>query len=148
VQPTRYAIRQVLDQELRKEKILQASQLRQARGGGALIGSFVPISDVSENKENTHPTSKAQSQDIKPAKIKRDFFGRPLTNNSLLTPPPEIGAKVDATSIAKSTATKGRARNAAEAGEGEGGRIWMSFHEGFSNAVRKPMTLADLMEGF
>jgi chromosome transmission fidelity protein 18 len=27
------------------------------------------------------------------------------------------------------------------------GRIWVSFHEGFSNAVRKPVTLDDIMRG-
>ena len=31
--------------------------------------------------------------------------------------------------------------------EDESGRVWVSFHEGFSNAVRKPITLAELMKG-
>ena len=26
--------------------------------------------------------------------------------------------------------------------------VWVSFHEGFSNAVRKPITLEELMRGF
>lgn len=32
--------------------------------------------------------------------------------------------------------------------EGEDERVWVSFNEGFSNAVRKPITMNDLMEGF
>lgn len=64
--------------------------------------------------------------------------------------PPAIGAGVDAAVIAKSTAARGRVRGAddATAAGDEGGRIWMSFNEGFSNAVRKPITLRDLMDGF
>ena len=27
-------------------------------------------------------------------------------------------------------------------------KVWVSFHEGFSNAVRKPITLEELMRGF
>jgi hypothetical protein len=27
-------------------------------------------------------------------------------------------------------------------------KVWCSFHEGFSNAVRKPLTLAELMASF
>ena len=26
-------------------------------------------------------------------------------------------------------------------------RVWVSFHEGFSNAVRKPISLEELMRG-
>ncbi|KAK5954602.1 Chromosome transmission fidelity protein 18 [Knufia fluminis] len=141
-QPTRYAIRQVLDQELRKEKLLQASQIRLARGGGALTGSLLPVAET-DDKENLSPST----TDQKPTKMKRDFFGRPVVNHSLPTPPPETGAKIDASTIAKSTAVKGKARTETNV-EGEEGRIWMSFHEGFSNAVRKPITLSDLMEGF
>jgi len=156
-QPTRYAIRQVLDQELRKTKALQASQIRQARGSGALTGSILPVpvhdqtAAAEKEKHNYNPTfdPKAQQQQ-KPVKVKRDFFGRPIIGASLPTPPPELGANIDASMIAKSTAAKGKARGAdvdAAAGD-EGGRIWMSFNEGFSNAVRKPITLRDLMEGF
>jgi len=151
-QPTRYAIRQVLDQELRKTKALQASQIRIARGSGALTGS---INDQAEDKENRNPGPESQAldqqQQQKPAKVKRDFFGRPIAGASLPTPPPELGGNIDASMIAKSTAAKGKARGAdagGSVGGDEGGRIWMSFNEGFSNAVRKPITLGDLMDGF
>ena len=36
-------------------------------------------------------------------------------------------------------------RRRKEAGEVEG-RVWITYHEGFSNAVRKPLTLAELMK--
>lgn len=113
-----------------------------ARGGGALTGSLLPVAET-DDKENLSPST----TDQKPTKMKRDFFGRPVVNHSLPTPPPETGAKIDASTIAKSTAVKGKARTETNV-EGEEGRIWMSFHEGFSNAVRKPITLSDLMEGF
>lgn len=126
--------------------MLQASQIRQARGSGALTGLVFPTNEESEGKENLRPGIKADGQDQKPVKVKRDFFGRPIVATSLPTPPPEIGEKVDASTIAKSTATKGKAQTTTEGGES--GRIWMSFHEGFSNAVRKPITLRDLLDGF
>ena len=38
--------------------------------------------------------------------------------------------------------------NAKEKGEDDmEGRVWVSFHEGFSNAVRKPITMEELMRG-
>jgi chromosome transmission fidelity protein 18 len=35
-------------------------------------------------------------------------------------------------------------RKRKENGEVEG-RVWITYHEGFSNAVRKPLTLAEIM---
>lgn len=156
-QPTRYAIRQVLDQELRKEKILQASLSRQARGGGGgqnhggITSSKTDFGTSSNDKENIQPGTIP-----KPLKIKRDFFGRVIhTSRPSLDGSealPEAG-KIDAATIAQSAALKGRAKisrktTQADGESGQGGRIWISFNEGFSNAVRKPITLADLMEGF
>lgn len=146
-QPTRYAIRQVLDQELHKEKILQASLSRQARGNGSLISSDTnaPITTLSDDKENLQPGT-----DPKVVKVKRDFFGRPI--GTTITIPSTLlpeGGRIDASTIAQSTALKGKAKtshNGDNQGDGKG-RIWVSFHEGFSNAVRKPITLRDLMDG-
>ncbi len=33
-------------------------------------------------------------------------------------------------------------------GNNDENKVWVSFHEGFSNAVRKPITLEELMRGF
>lgn len=157
-QPTRYAIRQVLDQELRKEKILQASLSRQARGNGVMNPSHPDIDKIhsSVDKENIQPTAN-MNVPLKAVKVKRDFFGRPI-HSSVFTPPsPETvpdGTKIDASTIAKATAFKGKAKTKAkgttrdEEDGDEHGRIWVSFHEGFSNAVRKPISLGDLLEGF
>ena len=59
--------------------------------------------------------------------VKRDFFGRV---------------------VQETTASKKETKHH-ELGEmrGDAGRIWVSFHEGFSNAVRKPVTIDDIMRG-
>lgn len=133
-QPTRYAVRQVLDQELRKEKMLQASAARQARGSGAPL-ELLPLVEADSGLPEP-----------KVAKIKRDFFGRPVAIETLVTADAIASTKIDASTIAKSTATKGKAKD--DGADGGSGRIWVSFHEGFSNAVRKPITLTDLMDSF
>lgn len=139
-QPTRYAVRQVLDQELRKEKMLQASVTRQARGSGALLDSHLLtlVDDKSTNEGGSEQ---------KTVKVKRDFFGRPIAVDIIPTLDDVASTKIDASSIAKSTATKGKAKDSG-VDESGAGRIWVSFHEGFSNAVRKPITLNDLMDSF
>lgn len=62
--------------------------------------------------------------------VKRDFFGRPIAV-------PVVGS-VD------ESAQKSREGGRAEQG---GGKVWVMYHEGFSNAVRKPITLAELVRG-
>ena len=125
VGPIRYAVRQVLDQELTKEKLLQNSVVRQSRAGPARLGH-----DLDENKENESPADKAKQTAAKDAGVKRDFFGRIITEDR-----PKSAGK----------AAKGHVAQAQAKGKG---RVWVSFHEGFSNAVRKPITLKELMDGF
>lgn len=156
-QPTRYAIRQVLDQELRKDKILQASLSRQARGNGVMNSSHAEFDTPSLiDKENVQPIANTNVP-LRAVKVKRDFFGRPVHNASFMSLPtdgPLDGTKIDASSIAKSTAFKGKVKVKAKGTNGDDdeadghGRIWVSFHEGFSNAVRKPISLGDLLDGF
>ena len=110
---------------------------RQARGSGAIYDSYIPIK----------PDQKLGAPGIsgqKSVKVKRDFFGRAIAVEEVEEIDVAGNTKIDASSIAKSTAVKGKA---GVDGNG-GGRIWVSFHEGFSNAVRKPITLRDLMESF
>ena len=121
--PVRYAVRQVLDQELRKEKLLQSSFARQARSS-ALMGTQ---DDEDEDKENLNPSEKI-AEAAKMPTVKRDFFGR-VVNEAR---PPSAG--------------KG-ARQTKEVDRKEA-RVWVSFHEGFSNAVRKPITLKELLDSF
>jgi chromosome transmission fidelity protein 18 len=115
----------VLDQEYRKEKILQESRARQARTSATAASQY----DADENKENDSPQAKPQSRpDTKMAPVKRDFFGRVINEAR----PVSVGEKA--------------MKNSSQVNEE--GRIWVSFHEGFSNAVRKPITLKELMDSF
>ena len=119
--PIRYAVRQVLDQELNKEKLLRNSSIRHARSGTTAIKGI----DGEDDKENQNPAEKAKEPGVK-----RDFFGRIMTESRPLS------------------AGKGTKEQPAKAGAKDEGRIWVSFHEGYSNAVRKPITLKELMDGF
>ncbi|KAK5304577.1 Chromosome transmission fidelity protein 18 [Exophiala xenobiotica] len=123
--PVRYAVRQVLDQELRKEKLFQASAARHARSGASQLKNDAGLND---DKENTN--AKVDMSISKDLGAKRDFFGR-IINESR----PQSAGKAIASARVE-TKTKGE------------GRIWVSFHEGFSNAVRKPITLKEFLEGF
>lgn len=124
--PVRYAVRQVLDQELKKEKLLQNSLARHARSGG----SEYRVGADGEDKENESPVNKAKQAISKDPGTKRDFFGN-IINDSRPNP------------ASKSTTMHLETKEMADAG-----RIWVSFHEGFSNAVRKPITLKELLDGF
>ncbi len=121
----RYAVRQVLDQELRKERLLQSSAARHARSGASQLMNEAGFHD---DKENTNAkVGKSMSKDLD---AKRDFFGR-IINESR-----------------PKSAGKGMASARAETKTKDEGRIWVSFHEGYSNAVRKPITLKEFLEGF
>ncbi|KAI9737816.1 MAG: hypothetical protein M1834_009185 [Cirrosporium novae-zelandiae] len=122
--PVRYAIRQVLDQEYQKEIVRVRAQAREARLG-------YPVSqpdslDLTMDKENA---SLLNPKTTKTPTVRRDFFGRIINEvrRPALTEKEELRKKK-----ARST------RN-------EENQVWISFHEGFSNAVRKPITLEDLL---
>ena len=68
----------------------------------------------------------------KPLQTKRDFFGRIIENVRPASKEEHINGS--------------RAMEMSEKGESR--KVWVSFHEGFSNAVRKPITLDELMRGF
>ena len=129
--PTRYAIRQALDQEYQKFLLRRESDARQARysaGGRGLATDIVS----THNHADDIPSGKP----IKPAAAagqKRDFFGR------IITDPTRPSSKNGDAGID----TNDRGGKAEEKG-----KIWVSFHEGYSNAVRKPITLEELMRGF
>ena len=134
--PTRYAVRQVLDQEFQKYLIQQRADARQARysaGNPLDVNTGVDFTQDSD-KENIHASSKGIPKNKvanKAAGVKRDFFGRIITN--------------DATTTSRSGENKGAG------GRGQHkkteSRVWVSYHEGFSNAVRKPIGLEELMRG-
>ncbi|KZL81712.1 chromosome transmission fidelity protein 18 [Colletotrichum incanum] len=122
--PTRYAVRQVLDQELQKTITLREAAARQARfkAGGSMGLEEVPVHD---NKENV---LKEQAR-ILEASVKRDFFGR-------IVPTRPLG-EVD-----------GNAKRKKEQGhEKSDNKVWVTYHEGMNNAVRKPITLQEFLKG-
>ena len=131
--PARYAVRQVLDQEFQKYRLRQAAEARQARfGTGAALNPHTHVEAVPDGKKvfATDRAAQSRSRVGKPAGVKRDFFGRIIATDSL----------------AHGEQGQGEAKNTKKSGL-EANRIWVSYHEGFSNAVRKPITLAELMRG-
>ena len=116
--PVRYAVRQVLDQEYQKEKILRASNARQARAGNS------GVHEDAEEAAVVDPLGK-----VRPALgVKRDFFGRVIKE----TRPPSAG-----------TSSENKPGPVVDAP-----RVWVHFSEGYSNAVRKPLTLKELLDSF
>ena len=130
--PARYAVRQVLDQEFQKHRIRKAAEVRQARFdvgkafGEADDGTLPAGEKVLANDRDHRPVA----EHTKTTRIQRDFFGRTLPSDSLRN------------DHGRSHEVQLRGKDGVEVN-----RIWVSYHEGFSNAVRKPITLQDLMRG-
>lgn len=130
--PVRYAVRQVLDQELQKTIAQRETAARQARfkagmGGAAEPDQHVPL--PHDDKENAPAGQKALP--IMPTIVKKDFFGRVVLEKPL--------HEIDGNSAGQK---KGQA---ADKGEN---KVWVTYHEGLNNAVRKPITLEDFLKGF
>ncbi|KAJ9376449.1 hypothetical protein DTO063F5_8784 [Paecilomyces variotii] len=114
--PVRYAVRQVLDQEYRKEtmrKQSEASQLKYTKPGRK-------SRDEEEDKENAKSGRNSGA--------KRDFFGRIIEE-----PVPGPTNRKDSGEHKETKPT--------------GSKVWVTFHEGFSNAVRKPISMSELLSG-
>ncbi|KAL9114489.1 MAG: hypothetical protein Q9227_001570 [Pyrenula ochraceoflavens] len=123
--PVRYALRQVLEQECRKEALRQRSKARLDQAMSADPSQqAVNLQDAGNDKENAEGTSKKSSG----SRVKRDFFGRVIVNEQ------------------KPGATRINLKEAAIGTNGKETRTWVSYHEGYSNAVRKPITLKELMD--
>ncbi|EGE09271.1 sister chromatid cohesion factor [Trichophyton equinum CBS 127.97] len=130
--PVRYAVRQALDQEYRKSLVKRQSEAQNPHyeGPGSSKGGNGNDSNADDNEESSKQSKSGRS--IGP---KRDFFGRiiqekPQGNNSLGAGPGSgngAGPGHDASKKAK--------------------KVWVSYHEGFSNAVRKKITMTELLSG-
>ncbi|KAK2787838.1 hypothetical protein FQN52_007017 [Onygenales sp. PD_12] len=127
--PVRYAVRQVLEQEYEKEILRQRSEAGKAR-----------LSGPDRNTRNTTANGDGKENDtnaMNPSKIprlngpKRDFFGRVIVNEA--RPSSSRGADGEVARAAKPAAQQKKA--------------WVSFHEGYSNAVRKRVSLNELLSG-
>ncbi len=163
--PTRYAVRQVLDQEYQKDILRRQNEARQARyhaGGNSTIqGSPLNPSHVDHhhrhNRGAEHMFPKDDENILqatqKPKRLKRDFFGRVIENEAL-----PGSTKLDANgedNAGEGEGARGKKRKMTTTGNGAGGgvgksgpnRVWISYHEGFSNAVRKPISLKEFMRG-
>lgn len=138
--PVRYAVRQVLDQELQKTIAQRETAARQARfraGTGAAgpgdqhRGALLPHDD-KENASVPAAGGQQKALPIMPTIVKKDFFGRIVLEKSL--------AEIDGNS--------GRQKKGQQAADVEENKVWVTYHEGLNNAVRKPITLEDFLRGF
>ncbi|ATY60230.1 sister chromatid cohesion factor (Chl12) [Cordyceps militaris] len=122
--PTRYAVRQVLDQELRRTLALRESHAREARFQAGGDSTTAPPSTAAaaaaamaarlhphNDKENTGSEKKATA-------VRRDFFGRIIEVRTVT----ESG------------------------GGGKKHKVWVTYHEGLNNAVRKPISVAEFLK--
>lgn len=114
--PVRYAVRQVLDQEYRKETTRKHSE--------ALTSSKA---DKKNGKADGGNAGKNATLKDAPG-IKRDFFGR------IIQKPEPQSQTSDGIPMQNETSKAGR-------------KVWITYHDGFSNAVRKPISLSELMAG-
>lgn len=162
----RYGVRQVLDQEYQKSIVIRENAARQARFNS---GSSNPTTRDSRPGSSNGPVSNAMAavDSAAAAKIskvtttgrlkahvmleesravvqKRDFFGRLVVKESVADSSGGGGAK------------GGHFRNGSSGSlsRGKGGskgkdenKVWVSFHEGFSNAVRRPVRVEDILDG-
>ncbi|KAJ4377164.1 Chromosome transmission fidelity protein 18 [Didymella sp. IMI 355093] len=113
----RYAVRSVLEMEWKKESARIDMENRKRRGGQEHEEAVV-------QEETEEDVAKKLDEANKKA-VKRDFFGRVIKEKPLI---------------------EGEVRKKTKQ-EGDEDRIWVSFHEGFSNAVRKPITIDELFRG-
>ena len=123
--PVRYGVRQVLDQEYQKNIILLHNATRQAR-----FKAGNPDDDTIFNVPPKESKNKIDYTE-KIIGAKKDFFGRVVKEAAPLQ---EIDGNGDLQDV---KVKKGKGEN----------KVWVSFHEGFSNAVRKPITMEELMRG-
>ncbi|CAG7967626.1 unnamed protein product [Penicillium salamii] len=80
-------------------------------------------------KERGRSDDGSAAQALREAAIKRDFFGRVIEQ-----PAPQPRDPDDPDTWADESSKAGR-------------KVWVTFHEGFSNAVRKPISMGELMAG-
>ncbi|OKL62254.1 Chromosome transmission fidelity protein 18 [Talaromyces atroroseus] len=124
--PVRYAIRQVLDQEYRKETLRKQGESSQAKMGlpssSSNKDSKQKQTHNDDDKENGSKTKSGAD-----AAVNRDFFGRVIQNNQ------------------SGSAARPQNHKRKSSGHGHDRKVWVTFHEGFSNAVRKPVSMAELL---
>ncbi|KAI1423636.1 hypothetical protein F5Y12DRAFT_520752 [Xylaria sp. FL1777] len=127
--PTRYAVRQVLDQERQKASLLRENAARQARYKAGNPQASEDL--IFDDKENANVSKKNALPTIS---VKKDFFGR------VIQAPARPLSESDGNSADK------RRVGSNALGKAET-KVWVTYHEGMNNAVRKPITLDELLRG-
>lgn len=146
-----YALRHVLAQALERETMRREGEARVRRGGGDAVASgAIPGRDAGVAGSSTRLASAsgvvsgggaADGASVagvgggKAKGVKRDFFGRPLAVATT------TDAENENTIAGQTNANSRRKSNAEE------GKVWLTYHEGYSKAVRKPITLTELLSG-
>ncbi|KAM7198602.1 chromosome transmission fidelity protein 18 [Naviculisporaceae sp. PSN 640] len=152
--PTRYAVRQVLDQELQKTIAMRESAARQSRfRAGRNVHAAADADDyVFDDKENDMLADKKKAMSEKErlrilklqqahgkGAVKKDFFGRVIVEKALSAEERALGETNG--NGGRNLKKKGHAKE-------DGVKVWVTYHEGLNNAVRKPITLEEFMRGF
>ncbi len=128
--PVRYAIRQVLDQEYAKAVAQIKRDARQARfaSGNRKDGMKEVFTFKTKATVDSLMVTVEDDEEREMVKIKKDFFGRVLAiQSSQEIPEPGLPRR-----------TKSKK---------DENKVWVTYHEGFSNAVRKPITVEELLRG-
>ncbi|KAL2850123.1 hypothetical protein BJX68DRAFT_237395 [Aspergillus pseudodeflectus] len=122
--PVRYAVRQVLDQEYRKESIRKHSEA---------LAKKKTAQASSSGADGANPAEAVKAK-IGANAVKRDFFGRVIQESTA----PNEDAR---------TSKKTGSAQQQDSGSSNGRKVWVTYHDGFSNAVRKPISMAELLGG-
>ncbi|KAJ0115778.1 hypothetical protein J7T55_010601 [Diaporthe amygdali] len=128
--PVRYAVRQVLDQELQKTIAQREAAARQARFKAGMGTVELAQHDMLLHDDKENASSGQKALPIMPTVVKKDFFGRVVLEKPL--------QEIDGNS--------GGSKKGQVAEKGEN-KVWVTYHEGLNNAVRKPITLDDFLRG-
>jgi chromosome transmission fidelity protein 18 len=118
----------VIDQEIQKVTILRESSARQARFRAGNPSGHDDI--VFDDKENAAKQVKAP--ELPAISVKKDFFGRIIK-----TEPRPLQETDGNASVKRANADDGKDKT----------KVWVTFHEGLNNAVRKPISLDELLRG-
>lgn len=120
--PVRYAVRQVLDQEYQKEsRQRQVSNLNPSASPAPNKTGKKSVKQSGRENRNEEDANAAADK-----YVKRDFFGRVIEDTTQASNEGQAGSKA---------VSKGD-RN-----------VYISFHEGYSNAVRKPISMSEFLAG-
>lgn len=121
--------------------------MRQARftAGGGLPAELSSPSALGAGAVDEIPaqtTTTTTTVAITSLKPSRDFFGRIITTQD------QQGGGLRNKKDGETETDMKVGMNKKGKGGGVNNQVWVSFNEGFSNAVRKPITIEELMRGF